>query len=370
MEPSPLSIVSALPSTIPFVAPEELERSIGRPFRLRLGANESLFGASPLAIAAMQEQVLNAHYYCDPQGKDLRQALAKLHGLELDNIVLGAGIDGLLMLFARAYLDSNSVAVTSLGTYPTFEYAATAVGAKIIRVPYQNGALDLDALSKAAWTCKAQILYVANPDNPSGSFHGKAAMDKFKASLPPTTLLVLDEAYADFVPLEELTDSSNLSNVVRARTFSKAHGMAGLRIGYAMGSSNLVHTLDKIRPHFEVNSVAQAGALGSLQDSSHLQYVMEQTEIGRQTLVGIVEKLGWKPMPSHTNFITIDMDSVETANRLMQQLLTLGVFIRKPRRPPLDQCIRISVGREQDLTLLAELLPEAWQACGAADALR
>lgn len=344
-----------MPDLVPFVAPEALEARLGVKFRLRMGANESAFGPSPLALEAMREAAGRASYYGDPQSLHLREALAAGHGLEIDRITVGAGIDELLILLCRAFVDPGDRVVTSLGSYPTFEFAAMGAAGALVRVPYRDDAPDLDGLVEAA--AGAKVVYLANPDNPSGAFKGREEFARFRARLPEGCLLILDEAYADFVPESQLPLlADDDPGVVRLRTFSKAYGMAGARVGYAVGAPPIGRVLDKVRPHFGVNAVGQAGALASLSDHAHLRSVVEATHAGRQQLAQIAGELGMAPLFGWTNFVLIDAGSKEAADGLLDRLLVAGVFVRKPGRPPLDRFIRVSVGKAEENREFGEVL--------------
>jgi histidinol-phosphate aminotransferase len=258
-------IVREIPATVPFLAPEAIERRSGKALTLRLGANESVFGPSPLALEAMREAAAKVNWYGDPESYDLRTTLAERHGVGIENIVIGCGVDDLLELIVRTYLEPGQAAVTSLGGYPTFAYHVAGYGGKLERVPYRDDRNDLAGLAAAAHRSQARIVYLANPDNPSGSWVPAEEIGALVDALPEDCLLLLDEAYSDFAPADALPPV-NVSDphVIRARTFSKAHGMAGARIGYALATAETIAAFDKIRLHFGVNCVAQAGALAGL----------------------------------------------------------------------------------------------------------
>lgn len=348
-------IVSAIPPQVPFVAPEAIERRLGRAFRLRMGANESPFGPSPRAVEAMATAAATSNHYNDPDAYELRCLIAPTHGGLPTNVVVGAGIDDLLMLLCRAFLDPGDAAVSSLGGYPTFAYAVRSVGASLLTAPYRNDRNDLDALLDLARGPTAKILYLADPDNPSGTRLPPSDIESLRAGMPGGKVLLLDQAYADFIrdpPKFEPEDAG----VIRLRTFSKAHGMAGLRVGYALASSEIARGLEKIRLHFSVNRVAQAGAIASLGDSGFLAEVVRRTAEARTELAGIGERAGLRPIPSWTNFVTLDTGGRERAEVILSALQEKGVFIRKPGRPPLDSCIRVTVGLPQEQALFAEIL--------------
>jgi histidinol-phosphate aminotransferase len=347
-------LIEALPSSTPFVGPEALERRTGSAIELRLGANESPFGASPLAIEAMRRQAGSTQNYGDPEGFLVRHELSRQLGVSLDSIVLGAGIDELLGLCCRLFVEPGDTVVTTLGSYPTFDYGASGCGAEFRRIPYQKEMADLPGLAQAAADSGAKILYVANPDNPSGSWHAPAAIEHLTSELPPGCVLLLDEAYYEFAPSTPPV-LPEYPQVIRLRTFSKAHGMAGMRIAYVVAHPDHVQALNKIRFHFGVNSVAQAGALASLADPNHVRQVVAATELGRTELSEFMVSLGFRPLPSHTNFVTVEVGSKAKAEAILASLLANGVFIRKPGLPPLDGCIRVTVGLPEQRARFAEV---------------
>ena len=256
------ALVDGLPALVPFVGPEAQERARGRAFRARLGANESLFGPSPKALAAMRAAADGNWMYADPESHELRAALAQFHGVGLDNIVIGEGIDGLLGLAVKLVVEPGSAVVTSDGTYPTFNFHVAGGGGRLVRVPYRDDKQDLGALLDAARREDARILYVCNPDNPMGSFWAAEALRGLIAALPSGVLLLLDEAYCDTAPAAELlpVDAGN-AQVLRLRTFSKAYGLAGARIGYCIGEARVIRAFEKVRNHYGINRVGQIGAL-------------------------------------------------------------------------------------------------------------
>lgn len=354
-------IVASLPASVPFVAPEAIERQRGRPFALRLGANESTFGPSPKAVEAMRAAAARVNYYADPESYDLRAALAAHHGVPMESLVIGSGIDDLLELVVRTFLDPGDTAVTSLGAYPTFSYHVAGFGGVLERVPYRDDRNDLDALADAAHRTGARLVFLANPDNPTGSWYTAAEIAAFRAALPSDALLMLDEAYCDFAPPDAIPPlAPDDPRVIRFRTFSKAHGMAGARIGYAVAASETIRAFDKIRLHFGINGVAQAGALASLADQEYLRSVAAAVAEGREEYAALARSLGLAPLPSAANFVTMDVGGPERARTLLAALTSRDVFIRMPGAPPLDRCVRVTVGRPEERAAFAEVLRAVW----------
>jgi histidinol-phosphate aminotransferase len=357
--------VESLPSVVPFVGPETQERERGRMFRARIGANESVFGPSPRAVEAMRHAATEVWKYCDPENHDLKQALAAFHGVGPQNIVVGEGIDALLGYAIRLFVEPGVTVATSLGAYPTFNFHVAGYGGRLVTVPYCNDHEDPEALiALAKREGGTRLVYFSNPDNPMASWWDATTIQWLIDSVPENTVLCLDEAYSEFAPQGTLPviDVSN-PHVLRFRTFSKAHGMAGARIGYAIGEAELIKSFDKIRNHFGVNRIAQAGALASLQDNAHIAGVVLQVTSARERIATIARANGLKPLPSAANFVTIDCcNDGSFARRVLSELIARDVFVRMPGVSPLDRCIRVSAGLPSDLDWFEKALPQALSA--------
>lgn len=352
-------IVANLPSVTPFVGPETIERQQGKPFRVRIGANESAFGVSPRAASAMSEAAQGVAWYCDPEGYELRAELAAVHGVDIENVTLGAGIDDLLGLIVRMYMDPGDAVAASLGCYPTFVYHVDGFGGRLETVPYRNDRNDLTALTDLAVKQKASILYLSNPDNPTGSYYGSNAISDLLDRVPPDCLFILDEAYLDFVPPDTvLPIDVEDPRLIRVRTFSKAHGMAGARVGYAIAHRDVIRTFDKVRLHFGVSLVAQAGALASLRDPEFVASVVKAVEAGREDYRALAGDVGISSLPSQTNFVAFDFGTGERAGAVMNTLIEQGVFLRKPAAPGLDRLVRVTVGTPGDRAVFSEIFRE------------
>jgi len=352
-------LVEALPPSVPFVGPETLERARGAPFDARIGANESAVGPSPRAVAAMIAalEAGEPRFYGDPENHALRAALADRHGVAPDEIVVDAGIDTLLGVTVRLFMAAGDTAVTSRGAYPTFAYHVAGFGGRLEAVPYRALHEDPDALLGAAHEHAARLVYLANPDNPMGTRIDRAAVANLIDSLPGRCLLLLDEAYVDYTdetsdPINPPVDTGD-SRVLRFRTFSKAWGMAGLRIGYAIGHRDVIAGFERVRNHFGVNRLAQAAALASLGDPGHLTRVRASVAAGRARIEALADVHGVPWVPSSTNFVALDFGDATRAGAVMERLLAAGVFLRKPAVPPLDRFVRIGVGDEREHAALA-----------------
>ncbi|GMG81269.1 pyridoxal phosphate-dependent aminotransferase [Paralimibaculum aggregatum] len=360
-------LVAGLPATVPFVGPEQQERERGRPFAARLGANESGFGPSPRAVAAMQAAAAGMWRYCDPQSADLKAALAAHHGIDPAAILVGEGIDGLLGLTVRLFVAPGDAVVTSAGAYPTFNYHVAGYGGRLVTRPYRADREDVTALAEAARSSGARLVYLANPDNPMGSWHGQEAIAALLDALPEGCLLCLDEAYVELAP-EGTAPDWNIEDtrLIRFRTFSKAQGLAGLRIGYAVGHPELIAGYDRIRNHFGVNAMAQAAALAALEDPGHLAAVRAAVADCRLRIGAIAAANGLAALPSATNFVAIDCGHDGAfARAVLAGLLARDIFVRMPGVAPLDRCIRVSCAPEREIDLFQAALPGALEAARA-----
>ncbi|MCA0432283.1 MAG: pyridoxal phosphate-dependent aminotransferase [Proteobacteria bacterium] len=353
-------IIDKLPSTVPFVGPEALERRSGAAIAARIGANESVFGPSPKAVAAMREAAAESWQYGDPENFALKDSLAKHLGVTPQQVVPGEGIDGLLGLVVRLFIDPGDVVATSFGAYPTFNFHVAAAGGRLVTTPYVNDHEDVDGLIALAKREGAKLLYFANPDNPMGTVWPAATVQRLIDSVPEQCLLLLDEAYVEFAPAGTAPAIDvGRRNVLRFRTFSKAHGMAGIRVGYAFGHEEVISAFDKIRNHFGISRVSQAAAIAALADMAWVEDVAAKVASARARIGAIAVANGLTPLPSATNFVTIDCGRDGAyARAIVDGLLGHGIFIRMPGVAPLNRCIRISCGRDADLALLSDALPQ------------
>lgn len=359
-------LVAKLPASVPFVGPEALERRTGTRFRARIGANESVFGPSPKVIAAMREAAPEMWQYCDPENHDIRSALAQHLGVTPANVMVGEGIDGLFGLAVRLFVEPGVTVATSLGAYPTFNFHVNGFGGRLVTTPYVNDLEDPSSLLDLARREQARLVYFANPDNPMGGCWKAEAVQAFIAGLPAGALLMLDEAYGEFAPEGTLPPIDvSAQNVLRFRTFSKAYGMAGMRLGYCVGHADLISAFDKVRNHFGVTRMGQIAGVAALADQEHLKSVVANVKAAREEISGIARANGLTPLASATNFVAVDCGrDGDYARRVLDQLVAAGVFVRMPGVAPLNRCIRITAGTGQDLQILADELPKALKAAG------
>jgi histidinol-phosphate aminotransferase len=358
-------LIDSLPSTVPFVGPETLLRRSGIPMRARIGANENVFGPSPKAIAAMQEAAREAWKYGDPEVHDLRAAIARHHGIGIENVTVGEGIDGLLGIAVRLFVEPGVTVASSLGAYPTCNFHVAGFGGRLVTAPYVNDREDPSSLLDLARSENASLIYFANPDNPMGTCWKAGIVQELIDSIPAGALLMLDEAYHDFaegaVPALDMANP----NVLRFRTFSKAYGMAGVRVGYALGHARLISAFDKVRNHFGVNRMGQTGAIAALADQDYLKTMQSRVARAREKIYAIAQFNGFGCVASSTNFVAVDCGRDGAyARKILDGLAAHGIFVRMPGVAPLNRCIRISVGTDEDLGALEEALPLAVKAAG------
>lgn len=351
-------VLAGLDISPPFVGPKELERRRGRPYKARLGANECLFGVSPAALSVLEKRGHETALYSDPTHRELRDALASVWHRPPSHIVVAEGIEGLLGLFVRACVDVGDVAVTSLGGYPSFDFYVEGCGGSLVHVPYLlSGANDLDGLADAARRHDAKLVYLANPDNPTGGLLPASDVKTLIERIPARCLLLLDEAYADFAAADSLLPTeASWPNLVRLRTFSKLYGLAGARVGYALANPELVEALDRIRQHFAVSKLSQEMALAALNDHAFVTDVLARTAEGREHYRALAESIGFTALPSAANFVAFDFGDARRAKAVADWLEDNDVFVRRPTDAPLDRLIRITVGPAEARAYLSEAL--------------
>ena len=294
-----------LPVYVPGKPIEEVEREL-KIHAVKLASNENPLGPSPKGIAAAKAVLADANRYPDGGTHTLRQTLAERHGVSADEIFIGLGSSELIDLAARVLLRAGGQGLTLEGTYAPFSVAIRASGAGLVRAPQREFAFDLKAMAKAI-TPKTAVIYLANPNNPTGSAFGSEEFNEFLAAVPDGVLVVLDEAYIHYAVSMALRDSVEAyrqrKNLLILRTFSKVYGLAGLRIGYAIGRPELLAAMNKLRTPFNTSGVAQAAALAALDDTEHVTRCIETNSAERKRLSEGLAKQGFRPVPSEANFV-------------------------------------------------------------------
>ena len=333
---------------------------------VELGSNENPDGPSPAVRAAILDALPRIHIYPDPLGGDLKRALAARHGVAVDNLLLGNGSHELLMQFAQVFAVPGDEVVASEFGFAVYALAAQAAGATLRRAP----ALSLDnsmprghdlAALHAAITPRTKLVYLANPNNPTGTWFSGAAFADFLRAVPPQVLVVVDEAYAECVDAPDWASALTLlathPNLIVTRTFSKAYALAGMRVGYAVAHADCIAVLERVRESFNVNALALAAAEAALGDDVHLAASVAGNRRRREALAAALRERGLAVSPSQTNFLLVEFGP-ETA-RIEAALLARGVVVRPVGGYGLPECLRISVGSEAENARLLAALDEA-----------
>jgi histidinol-phosphate aminotransferase len=330
-----------------------------------LGSNENPLGPSPHALDAMRAALTDTFRYPDPRGSSLKAALSAQLGVGADRIALGNGSHELLMLLAQCFADAaHSIAFSQYG-FAVFPIATAAAGAQAIRVPalpreHPTAPFghDLDAIATAI-RADARIVYLANPNNPTGTWFDDAQLDRFVARVPADVLIVVDEAYCEYVDAPGLSTALRLAdrhpNLIVTRTFSKAYALAGLRIGYCIAHPSVVAVIERLRESFNVNNIALAAAEAALADSAYLAKARAFNATERAWLRAGLDARGYAVLPSQTNFLLVDLG--RDAADLERHLFERGVIVRPMGGYGLAQTVRISVGSRAENQRLLDALP-------------
>ncbi len=337
-----------LPVYVPGKPIEEVEREL-RIHAVKLASNENPLGPSPKAIAAARAVLGDSNRYPDGGTHALRQTLAERRGVSPEEIFVGLGSSEIIDLAARVLLRTGLQGLTSEGTYAPFSVAIRASGAELVLVPQREFAFDLKAMAKAI-TPKTGLIYLANPNNPTGSAFGREEFEEFLAAVPDGVLVVLDEAYIDYALSMDLRQSVEAyrkrKNLLILRTFSKVYGLAGLRIGYGIGRPELLSAMNRLRTPFNTSGVAQAAALAALDDNEHVTRCIETNATERKRLSEGLARLGFRPVPSEANFVFMVVGP--EAKAVSDDLLRMGVIVRPLGWMGFPEAIRISVGTAEE----------------------
>jgi histidinol-phosphate aminotransferase len=325
---------------------------------VKVASNENPLGPSPLAKEAMRTALEEAHIYPDGGGYRLRSEIAKSFEMDISNIVLGNGSNEIIELLCHTFLNRDAELIAAEHAFVVYKLMATLFGAKYVEVPDPGFVHDLDAMADAI-TEKTRLVFIANPNNPTGTMVDQAAIDRFMARVPDHVVVVFDEAYFEFPdsPPDTLKYVREGRNVCVLRTFSKIHGLAALRVGYGLASKNVATLLQKARQPFNVNAVAQAGALAALADTAHIKKTREVNALGMAFYEKAFETRGLEFVPSYANFLLV---KVGNGDRVFRDMLKQGVIVRAMSSYKLPDWIRISIGtpeqNERCMTVLDSVL--------------
>lgn len=338
---------------------EEVQRELGLKEVVKLASNETSIGPSPLAIEAVKKELENTNLYPEGSSRQLREKLAQKLGLDEDFIIVGNGADNVIDLTGMAFINEGDDVITSEITFPAYETITKIMGGNLITVKLKDFSFDLEAIADKI-TPKTKIIYICNPNNPTGTIVKKVAVEKFMKRVPETVVVVFDEAYYDYVEDHEYPDSLSYvlegRNVIILRTFSKIAGIAGLRIGYGIAQPELIGFLRRVVNPFTTNRLAQVAALASLDDHHHREQVLNINREGKQYFYKEIEKLNLFFLPTETNFIFIDLK--EDSQSFFEKCLRKGVIIRPGKTWGCPNCIRVTIGTPYENEKFIQALKE------------
>ena len=344
---------------------EELASERGITRISKLASNENPLGPSPFAIKEMTNALWDTHRYPDMHARELKNKLCELYKVEPKNIILGNGSEGIMAYIARAFVQPGDEVLTAEKTFIGFHILARAGGAKVVNVPRtEDYRYDVKALAKAI-NNDTRVLYIANPDNPSGSYITEAEFDYLMQYVPSHTIVILDEAYFEFAQSTwDYPDSMKYryDNVITLRTFSKAYGLGGIRVGYGFANEKFITALHKVKLPFEPNLIAQKGAVGALTDYPHLERTIRNNTKRYYETLKFLDQKDFRPIRSITNFISFRTGSLEASEYLFDKLLDHGVIIRPLKANNLPDWVRVSIGLKEEMRhffeAMEEILPE------------
>jgi histidinol-phosphate aminotransferase len=343
---------------VPGTPIEEVQRKYGLKHVIKLASNENPLGTSPKAVDAIREALPRLNYYPDSECHDLRVALGEYHHVDPEQIVVGNGADGIITQICMAYLDQDSEVIVSQSSFPVYDIFTHIMRARLIKTPLRDYRLDLPAMA-AAITGQTKLVFVCNPNNPTGTIVTAAEVEAFMSRVPDSVLVVFDEAYYELVDSDDYPDTveylrQGRENVIIMRTFSKVYGLAGIRLGYAIGLPGVLAPLNRAKESFAVNLLAQAAGVAALQDQDFMRRTVEANRASRQWLYGQFDRLGLFYVPSHTNFVLVRVGP--QAAEVQQALLRRGVIVRPCGGYDLSDFLRVTVGTpEQDARFVEAL---------------
>lgn len=343
----------------------ELAREKGLTKISKIASNENPLGPSPYAIKEMTQGLWDLHRYPDMHAYELKSSLSRIYKLKRENIILGNGSEGIMSYIVRAFIQPGEEVLTSDKTFIGFYILARSVGANLVTVPLTSDyRFDVQAMAKKI-NANTKIIYIANPNNPTGTYITKDEFDYLMKFVPDHVLVILDEAYFEFAKgQQDYPDSMDYryDNVITLRTFSKAYGLAGIRVGYGFAHEDLITNLHKIKLPFEPNLIAQLGATGALNDSPHLERTLKNNKKRYEQTMDFLRDRGLNPIPSVANFIMFKTGSAEASDWLFENLLNKGVIIRPLKANEMPEYIRVSLGTKEEMlhfyAAMDEVLPQ------------
>lgn len=337
---------------------EAVARELGLKRIIKLASNENPLGPSPLALEAARAALIDSHRYPEGAGVALRERLAAATGLGAERILLGNGSNELLELALRTFVQPGQVVVSAAVTFSVYGLLARALGARYVTAPMDGVAYDLDALAATVRREDAAMVFVANPNNPTGTAFDRAALQAFLDAVPPRTLVVYDAAYAEYGAAAGIPDGLDLldryDNLIVTRTFSKVYGLAGLRIGWCAASAALVDLMGRVRQPFNTNRIAQAAATAALDDHEFLERTLATNRRSLAAMAAAFSAHGLEWTPSYANFLLVRVPI--PADAMFERLLGAGVIVRSMRSFGLNDYIRINSGSDEETEFFAAAL--------------
>lgn len=338
--------IEALTPYQPGRPPEVLMQELGLKRFINLASNENPFGPPSSSLKAIKAAQGELSRYPESSGLKLRQALADKYKLWMENVAIGSGSESIMANIVRAFLHGDDEALTSAGTFIGFPVLIKAHGVNLRTVPLRNYRFDLEGIADAI-NHRTKIVYLCNPNNPTGTIFTKSEFENFMTKVPDRVLVIMDEAYHEFAGgAEEFPDSLHYryDNLLTLRTFSKAYGLAGLRVGYGFGHDYLIGFINKIKLPFEPNHLAQVAATAALNDDKYLRRSIDNNRQGMKLLVEEFDRRGLEHVTSHANFVLVETGSEEKVQAIHQNLLRHGVAIRPLKAFGLPTCFRVTIG--------------------------
>lgn len=342
---------------IPGKSIEEVKRVYNIKEVIKLASNENPLGPSPKAIEAMKRALESSHLYPESDSFTLRKKVASFFGINEDELIFSTGAESIILMIALAFLCKDEEAIMGDPSFGDYEIVTKIMGGKVVKVPLRDFTYDLPAIADRI-TSRTKLIFICNPNNPTGTIVTEEQTDRFMEIVPPHCIVVFDEAYAEFVKNKDYPKTvkyiHNQKKVIIVRTFSKIFGLAGARIGYAMGPKDLIEILRKVVLPFPVNRVAQAGALAALEDKEFTDKVMEVIEQGKQYLYNQFHRLGLEYIPTNTNFIFVNLNM--NGDEVCERLLEKGIIIRPGSMWNLPNYVRITIGKPKENEMLIKAL--------------
>jgi len=336
---------------------EEVRQAYGLTRVAKLASNENPLGPSPVALAAIAKNLGSVNHYPNG-GLDLRVRLAEKFNLKAGNVIAGSGSDSIMAAIVRAYLSPGDEVLTTEAAFIGFQVQAWGSGAEYRTVPYRDWRYDLPAVA-AAITAKTKIIYLANPNNPTGTIFSRVEFEEFYRLVPERVLIILDEAYFEYAKANPRYPDSldyRYDNIVTLRTFSKIYGLAGLRVGYGFANEDVITNLLKVKLPFEPGALAQIAGIAALDDQEFVARTLELNARGLRLMTDSLKELGLDVVPSDANFIMVPLADAREAMWLTEELLRMGVIVRPLGAFGLPHCVRISTGTDEDNRMLLDAM--------------